>query len=121
MRKPKGTPTASNLHALWRHFEGRDVAPARVESVRFNSLKRCLDAGLVVGTADGKSLVLTDAGKAEVRKLTCVTDGCTGLATSIDPWSGARCPDCFVTLKAKWDAHLAQQKSPGRVGSTWQA
>lgn len=114
-RKPKGTPTETNLFALWLHFEGRDAAPAKVDAVRFPHLKRCLDAGLAVGTVDGKSVVLTDAGRKAIADRTCE---CGKLASCIDPWSGARvCPDCFVTLKAKWDAH----NSPGRVGSSWQA
>lgn len=62
-KRTKGEPTDLNLYVLARHFEGRDVAPQRVEASSFQHLKRCLDAGLIEA-AGPNEVRLTDAGRA---------------------------------------------------------
>jgi len=65
-RAAKGTPTNLNLWVLKKFFAGADVAANRIDSVSVASMRRCLKAGLVTVTDGGKTLTLTDAGRAAI-------------------------------------------------------
>lgn len=59
--------TGTNVFSLARHFDGKDTASARCESVSFHHLNRCLKAGLFEAVPEDKTTVrLTDAGRAAI-------------------------------------------------------
>jgi hypothetical protein len=72
-RAPKGTPTGTNLFALWEiTADGTKEIPARVEQVHVEHLRRCLRAGLLEQTTAG-TFTITAAGR-----------------TALDGWKTAR-------------------------------
>jgi hypothetical protein len=65
-RPVKGTPTRTNIFCLVDLFKGADSVANRVDNLSAPHIRRCLAAGLCEVTDGGKSLTLTDAGRAAV-------------------------------------------------------
>lgn len=66
MRKPKGTPTSTNLFVLRQKTEnGTKEIPARVEAVDVEHLRRCLATGLLERTPAG-TFAITAKGREAI-------------------------------------------------------
>lgn len=68
--------TDTNLFALNKLFNGAESIPNRVHAVDAPHIRRCYEAGYVIGTRT--ELTLTDAGKAALAKYRAFWAAATG-------------------------------------------
>ena len=64
MKTKSNTVTDLNLHVMARYFTGAEVIANKVEPVSANHIRRCLKAGLIAVTDSGKTLTMTESGRA---------------------------------------------------------
>ena len=60
--------TSLNLWCLSQLFSGEDVVINRVRSTDTSHIRKCMKAGLVKVSTDGKTLILTAKGKAALEE-----------------------------------------------------